>query len=134
VQVADLVKRRMSTRFPMAGEQGRDAPPMPMIPSMPSIPAGAGAKVPPSGAKSRTGPGPEVDISLFREPAFNPDQCTPLLCVTDITLTSTQSLLPSSPMLPTKRSNPSSASSKISATAHLPTCRRTSSSTARSLS
>ncbi|KAF8252309.1 hypothetical protein K440DRAFT_594689 [Wilcoxina mikolae CBS 423.85] len=72
-KVADLVKRRMSTRFPTSGET-RDVPPMPSIPDMPSIPAGAGARLPPPGSRDKAGPGLSIDISQFRDPAFNPDQ------------------------------------------------------------
>lgn len=61
----------MSARFPLAGETG-DTPPMPDMPDMQSIPAGAGAKLP--GVRPR-GPGPDIDISLFRDPTFNPEKC-----------------------------------------------------------
>jgi len=71
--VADLVKRRMSTRFPVPGEQ-EDVPPMPSIPDMPSIPAGIGAKLP---AQPRRGEskGPDIDLDQFRESAFDPEKC-----------------------------------------------------------
>lgn len=72
-KVADLVKRRMSTRFPIPGEVGGDVPPMPAIPAMPSIPAGAGAKLPTPGRKGEA-KGPDIDISQFRDPAFDPEQ------------------------------------------------------------
>ncbi|KAI5855838.1 Cullin repeat-like-containing domain protein [Tricharina praecox] len=71
-KVADLVKRRMSTRFPVPGEQG-DVPPMPSIPSMPSIPAGIGAKMPVQPRKGES-KGPDIDLSQFREPAFDPEK------------------------------------------------------------
>lgn len=64
----------MSTRFTMAPDQGLDAPPMPPMPSMPSIPSGPGAKLPPVGGR-RKGSGVDIDINVFKSPAFNPDQC-----------------------------------------------------------
>jgi len=64
----------MSTRFPTSGET-TDVPPMPSIPDMPSIPAGAGARLPAQGSRDKTGPGLSIDISQFRNPTFNPDQC-----------------------------------------------------------
>jgi len=67
------VKRRMSTRFPVAGEQG-NVPPMPSIPDMPSIPAGVGAKLPVQPRKGES-KGPDIDLSQFREPAFDPEKC-----------------------------------------------------------
>lgn len=47
-------------------------PPMPTIPAMPSINAGAGAKLP---VKSTVRNDVDLDLNMFRDPAFNPDQC-----------------------------------------------------------
>ncbi|KAI5799997.1 Cullin repeat-like-containing domain protein [Geopyxis carbonaria] len=71
-KVADLVKRRMSTRFPMASDQDGGVPEMPRIPDMPSIPPEPGAKLPSTGQRAR--PAPDLDIALFRDPAFSPEQ------------------------------------------------------------
>ncbi|KAH0615106.1 uncharacterized protein H6S33_000742 [Morchella sextelata] len=69
-KVADLVKRRMSTRFPLPVEGVGKLPPMPTIPAMPSINAGAGAKLP---VKSTVRNDVDLDLNMFRDPAFNPD-------------------------------------------------------------
>jgi hypothetical protein len=76
-KVADLVKRRMSTRFPAAGET-HSPPSIPSIPDMLSIPAGEGARLPPPADpvdRAAAGQALDVDISIFREPSFDAEQC-----------------------------------------------------------
>ncbi|KAL7272569.1 exocyst complex component exo84 [Rhizina undulata] len=71
-KVADMVKRRMSTRFPLPGEQGGAIiTTMPSIPDVPSIPAGIGAKLPVPAETQ--GPGVKVDLEIFRTKNFNPE-------------------------------------------------------------
>ncbi|TGZ83651.1 hypothetical protein EX30DRAFT_338268 [Ascodesmis nigricans] len=70
-RVADMVKKRMSTRFTMIPGEGED---IPDIPAMPSIPAAlmAGGK---GGLQGPTGPtGSTLDVSAFRDPAFDPEK------------------------------------------------------------
>lgn len=67
-----MVKKRMSTRFTMIPGEGED---IPDIPAMPSIPAAlmAGGK---GGLQGPTGPtGSTLDVSAFRDPAFDPEKC-----------------------------------------------------------
>ncbi|CAZ81660.1 unnamed protein product [Tuber melanosporum] len=70
--VADLVKRRMSTRFPMPSEPGANIPAMPNLPSGPNmIAAGAGARLPVK--QPERSDGVNLDLDTFRDPNFNPD-------------------------------------------------------------
>jgi len=64
----------MSTRFPMPGEPGSDAPAMPNLPSGPNmIAAGAGARLPVK--QPEQSGGVKLDLDTFRDPNFNPDTC-----------------------------------------------------------
>lgn len=67
-----MVKRRMSTRFTMLPEGDGDIPPMPNMPPMPAMPGGLPAALQ-AGAAGKTVAG--IDMTPFRDPAFDPDKC-----------------------------------------------------------
>lgn len=68
-KVADMVKRRMSTRYVLPGEAG-DVPAMPVMPDLAQLPGSLSRKqqVPAKGQDL------EVDLDAFRDTGFSPEQ------------------------------------------------------------
>lgn len=69
-KVADMVKRRMSTRYISIGESG-DAPALPVMPDLSQLPGTLARKA----TMVAQGMDLDVDLDAFRDLGFNAEQC-----------------------------------------------------------
>ena len=68
-KVADMVKRRQSTRYVTAAEAG-DMPALPIMPDLATIMGAGGRKASVMRIQDL-----DVDLDAFRDPRFVPEQC-----------------------------------------------------------